>query len=118
MAADAEPEVKIESTNGLAWGTRVTVDGSMIPCTKVSWIADAQGDFTHCQLELPRVRLDAAVWKVVAKYADPAVAEIPMHWWECPCGASEAHQKPQQAMQAFHNPSRHARGCPHVTETV
>lgn len=110
-------EVKIESKDGLTWKTKIEVDGVSLPCTKATWTADAGSGMTTCLLELPRVNLDADVREVVARYVTPN-SGVPMHWWNCPCGASEAHIRPELAVAAFRDPERHVRGCPHVAEEV
>lgn len=57
--------VRIVNTTGTAWGTRVEVDGRVLPCLSVSWDADADSGLATATIvtdaEIDVVALDVHV---------------------------------------------------------
>lgn len=65
------PDIRIECPDGVPWKTTVTVNGVMIPCTKITWTAEMH-DVTRCVLEVPKVAINATVHELLVKYTEPA----------------------------------------------
>lgn len=113
--SDGCPDVCISSLGGR--DTAATVDGVMIPCTKITWTFDSKDSFTRCELEVPRVGLNAEARNVVIKYAEHKFG-VPLFTWDCPCGASQGHPNPETAFSSFHDPAQHAPHCTYVTPRI
>lgn len=70
----------------------VTVDGVMIPCSKVTWTITSDDGISRCTLELPRVAISAEAAEVVARYVEPS--ESTPH--TCNCGRTPVPDQERQ----------------------
>lgn len=79
------PDVRIECDDGMAWKTKVTVNGVLLPVTRVTWTAPVDG-VARCVLDVPKVALNATAQELLVRYTDEGLhggraGEEKPPWW-------------------------------------
>lgn len=79
------PDVRIECDDGMAWKTKVTVNGVLLPVARVTWTAHA-GGVTRCVLDVPKVALNVTAQELLVRYTNEGLHDDPDDdgnpaWW-------------------------------------